>query len=419
MARRLLEYAIFLLILSTISVLIVVAVHIGRRFITYIEVHGKTFLLDFLLWPLKQTDVWYRYIVFLSWLAFFFGICFMLGTGLRILVSKLFFRKSLLIEVPPDPKHRKSGQKIIAVIPAYNEENTIAQVITKTQQYVDDIVVVNDGSEDKTENIALDLGVNVITHLVHSGLGPTMRDGLAKALELDADIIVTIDADGQYVEEEIPRVIYPIAQGKADLVLGSRTAGQIENMALVKRFGNRILTWAVGVLTGCKFTDTQTGFRAMTSMVAESLKLKGQYTYTQEMVLQIAQTPFTICEVPITFNKRKYGESRLIATAGDYGFRTLGIILKTVRDYSPLTFFGIIGFLLMAVGGYIAGDSAIKWSQKLPISTSTVILAFLFISVGSQILLFGFMADMLKHEREKLVEMTPSKNASKKKETKD
>jgi len=323
----------------------------------------------------------------------------------------------LLVDVPPNPEYRISAQKIVAVIPAYNEENTIEEVITKTRQFVDGIVVVNDCSEDKTEKIALDLGVYVVTHFVHSGLGPTMRDGLVKALELDADIIVTIDADGQYVEEEIPKVIYPIAQGEADLVLGSRTAGHIEKMELVKKFGNRILTWAVGVLTGCKFTDTQTGFRAMTSKVAESLKLKGQYTYTQEMVLQIAQTPFTICEVPITFNKRKYGESRLIATAGDYGFRTIGIILKTIRDYSPLTFFGIIGFLLMAMGGYIAGDSAIKWSQKLPISTSTVILAFLFISVGLQILLFGFMADMLKHEREKLVETIPSKKEVKKKET--
>ena len=393
-----------------------VAVHLSRRLINYIKVHGKTFLIDILKWPLDQTDVWYRNIVFLGWLAFVFGICFIVGAGLRILGSKLFFRKSLLVEVPPDPEYRKGSQKIVAVIPAYNEENTIEEVITKTRQFVNDIVVANDGSEDKTEKIALDLGVNVVTHLVHSGLGPTMRDGLEKALELDADIIVTIDADGQYVEEEIPKVIYPIAQGASDLVLGSRTAGHIEKMAFVKKFGNRLLTWAVGVLTGCKFTDTQTGFRAMTSKVAESLKLKGQYTYTQEMVLQIAQTPFTICEVPITFNKRKYGESRLIATAGDYGFRTLGIILKTIRDYSPLTFFGIIGFLLMAMGGYIAGDSAIKWSQKLPTSASTVILAFLFISVGLQILLFGFMADMLKHERGKLVDTTPSKKEGKKKD---
>jgi len=282
---------------------------------------------------------------------------------------------------------------------------------------LDDIVVVNDCSEDNTEEIALDLGAHMVTHLIHSGLGPTMRDGLIKALELNADIIVTIDADGQYMEDEIPNVIYPIAQGETDIVLGSRTAGHIEKMALAKKFGNRIMTWAIGVITGHKFTDTQTGFRAMTSNVAESLRLKGEYTYTQEMVLQIAQMGYRICEVPITFNQRKYGESRLIATAGDYAVRTLGIILKTIRDYSPLTFFGIIGFLLITVGGYVAGDSAIKWSQKLPISTPTVILAFLFISVGLQILLFGFMADMLKHEREELVETTPSKKEIKKKES--
>jgi len=377
--------------------------------VNYIEVHRENFLFDFLLWPLESIDNWYSYLVFLSWIAFFFGFCFMLVAGLRTLVGRLFFRKSLLIEIPKNPEYRTLGKKIVAVIPALNEENTIKEVITKTRQFVDDIIVVNDCSEDNTEEIALDLGVHVQTHLVHSGLGPTMRAGLIKALELDADIIVTIDADGQYVEEEIPNIIYPIVQGAADIVLGSRTAGQIEKMEFSKKFGNRLMTWAIGVITGHKFTDTQTGFRAMTSNVAESLRLKGEYTYTQEMVLQIAQMGHRICEVPITFNQRKYGESRLIATAGDYAVRTLGIILKTIRDYSPLTFFGIIGFLLITMGGYVAGDSAIKWSQKLPISTPTVILAFLSISVGLQILLFGFMADMLKHERVELVETTSRK----------
>jgi len=107
---------------------------------------------------------------------------------------------------------------------------------------------------------------------------------------------------------------------------------------------------------------------------------------------------YRVVDVPITFRKRIHGESRLIATSADYAFRSIAVVLRTMRDENPLTFFGSGGLLLMAIGGFIAGDAAILWSQKAPIDTSVIILAFLFVSVGLQILLFGFVADMIRKE---------------------
>ncbi len=104
-------------------------------------------------------------------------------------------------------------------------------------------------------------------------------------------------------------------------------------------------------------------------------------------------------DVPINFRKRSHGASRLIATSTDYAFRTIAIVLRTIRDENPLGFFGSGGLLLMASGGYVIGDQAIQWAQKAPVSTSSVILGFLFVSVGLQILLFGFVADMLRKEK--------------------
>lgn len=398
MARRLLGIGAFLLMISIMSAVIVVVIQWIIRVIQFAEYHGDDTITDFLLWPLQGT-VANRELVFLGWMAFFIGIA---SIFIHIFVSfiKRFFRKSILVDIPENPEYyRKEGVKIVAVIPAFEEKESISDVILGTRQYVDEIVVVDDGSRDGTCEIAIDLGTHIIQHDRRRGLGITMRDGLDRAVQLGADVIVTLDADGQYVCDEIPNVIYPITNGQAELVLGSRSAGHIEHMPLVKRFGNRMMTWAVGLIAKLRFTDTQTGFRAMTAGVARALNLKGQYTYTQEMVLQTVRNGYRVVDVPITFRKRLYGDSRLIATSFDYAFQSLGIVLRTMRDENPLMFFGSGGLLLMAVDGFFMGDAAIKWSQRADISAQTVILAILFVSVGLQILLFGFLTDMLRKER--------------------
>ena len=126
------------------------------------------------------------------------------------------------------------------------------------------------------------------------------------------DVIVNIDGDGQYEIAELPRLVEPILVGDADMVLGSRFAGSIEEMPTSKRLGNRIGTWVTGKLSGIPITDAQTGYRALTRHAALTLNVLSNYTYTQETIIQAGYKRLKVVEVPITFKRRIGGSSRLI-----------------------------------------------------------------------------------------------------------
>ena len=231
--------------------------------------------------------------------------------------------------------------KIVVMIPALNEEKTIADVISRIAKvfgensYRYEIVVIDDGSTDKTSRIAREAGGDVVEHFWNRGLAEVMKTGLGEALRRNADVVVNIDADGQYRPEEIPRLIGPILDGKADMVLGSRFTGNIEYMPLIKWLGNRFFTWLLVMVTGFPFTDTQTGFRALTHDAARRIVIHSRYTYTQEMLIHATEAGLRIIEVPIRFGKRKHGNSRLIFNPLSYGLRVLPIIFHAFRDYHP------------------------------------------------------------------------------------
>lgn len=296
--------------------------------------------------------------------------------------------------------------KLVVVIPAYNEHKSVGEVIRRVPRDVCDevkIVVIDDGSTDETAEVARSAGAHVIRHHRRLGITACLKTGISFASSVNADIIVTIDADGQYLPEEISKLIQPLRMGEADLVLGSRFIGHIEEMSWVKRFGNRVFTWLMRRLTGFPFTDTQTGFRAFTRDFSESIVLRARYTYTQEMLINAVERGFRIKEVPIRFSKRKYGESRLIANPLFYAIKSLMIILRTYRDYHPMKFFGVLGGLLVAIGTAIGAYLLAFWLVHSYIGRMpTLILSVLLIILGSESLLFGFFADMLITQREEL-----------------
>lgn len=296
--------------------------------------------------------------------------------------------------------------KLVVVIPAYNEHKSVGEVIRRVPRDVCDevkIVVIDDGSTDETAEVARSAGAHVIRHHRRLGITACLKTGISFASSVNADIIVTIDADGQYLPKEISKLIQPLRMGEADLVLGSRFIGHIEKMSWVKRFGNRVFTWLMRRLTGFPFTDTQTGFRAFTRDFSESIVLRARYTYTQEMLINAVERGFRIKEVPIRFSKRKYGESRLIANPLFYAIKSLMIILRTYRDYHPMKFFGVLGGLLVAIGTAIGAYLLAFWLVHSYIGRMpTLILSVLLIILGSESLLFGFFADMLITQREEL-----------------
>jgi glycosyltransferase involved in cell wall biosynthesis len=218
----------------------------------------------------------------------------------------------------------------LAVIPAFNEGNSIGNVVQETRKYVDQVVVVDDSSKDNTQELARVSGAIILYHSKNRGVGAAMCTGIAYAQKLKPDIVVTLDADGQHNPEDIPRLISPIMKGRADWVLGSRFLQKSPaNMSLIKNLGNKFFAFITSILAGVKLTDTQTGFRALNQKALLALNLKSEFTYTQEMILILNHKGYHGVEVPIHAKPRKHGNSKVTSNFIKYGFKSLLIILST------------------------------------------------------------------------------------------
>jgi len=188
------------------------------------------------------------------------------------------------------------------VVPAYNEEKTIGKVLDELLEVFppDRIIVVNDGSSDRTEKIAKSKGVNVITHLINRGLGGALGTGIAYALKKNARIIVTFDADGQHLVEDALRVMKPVVEEKADLAIGSRLKGDISQMPLIKRIGNFGLNVITAFFAMKYISDTQSGLRAISAKCAEKIRITcDRYAVSSEIIVKASKNKCRIVEVPI------------------------------------------------------------------------------------------------------------------------
>jgi glycosyltransferase involved in cell wall biosynthesis len=221
-------------------------------------------------------------------------------------------------------------QMYIAVIPAFNEEKSIGNVVNQTRKYVGRVVVVDDASSDNTREMAQRSGAIVLQHSKNGGVGAAMITGIEYMQKLKPDIVVTLDGDGQHCPSDIPRLIRPIIEGRADWVIGSRFLQRLpEKLSLIKYLGNKFLTFITNILTGVKLTDTQSGFRAFNREALLALDLTSKFTYTQEMILILSHKGFRGAEVPIATRPRRYGNSKVASNLVKYGFRSLVIILST------------------------------------------------------------------------------------------
>jgi glycosyltransferase involved in cell wall biosynthesis len=200
------------------------------------------------------------------------------------------------------------------IIPVYNEELTVGNVIDRVKNVMQktglkhEIIVVDDCSYDKSLEVAKKHNAKIYPLKEHLGKGYALRAGFAKA---KGDIIITIDSDGSHRPEELPRVLAPILQDKADLVIGSRYLNQ-KNVASRKlnAFGVQIFNILIQLLTGVAITDSQSGYRAMKREVLKNQKLKsGGYEIESEMLVKTAKKGFRVTEVPISFQQRTYGRS--------------------------------------------------------------------------------------------------------------
>jgi len=245
--------------------------------------------------------------------------------------------------------HAPASPKVIVAIPAYNEEVAIGSVVLRSLKHADRVVVIDDGSTDRTAEIARIAGAHVISHIRNEGKGAGIRDAFLYAKNNGADILVLIDGDGQHNPDEIPRLIRPLAQKSADLVNGSRFLGSVErNVPLYRRFGQEVLTLATNAGTRRKITDTQSGFRsfAKKSFGCFSFRQNGM-AIESEMLMDAADASLRIIEVPINVRYDVDG-STLDPVA--HGLGVLNKVLGLLSDRRPILFYAVPGSLMVALG---------------------------------------------------------------------
>ncbi|MGR3310324.1 MAG: glycosyltransferase family 2 protein [Candidatus Brocadiales bacterium] len=297
-------------------------------------------------------------------------------------------------------------KSVCVIIPAYNEEATIGKVIDSLEDFVDSVIVVDDGSTDKTAEIARARSKNrcliVESHAENKGLGLAFKTGITKALESDTDILVNIDADGQFNPKDIAKLIEPIITGKADFVTASRfcDSSHYPDMPKIKFLGNKLMSSLVSSIIGKTFYDVSCGFRAYSRETALKLNLFGTYTYTQETFIYLAFKGASIVEVPVLVKgKREIGESKVASNLFKYGYQTTKFILRIFRDYEAFKLFSIVALMTFTLGAALASFVLIHFLSAgsfTPYKFVAFIAGFLFF-LSMFFLLLGFILQKILH----------------------
>jgi glycosyltransferase involved in cell wall biosynthesis len=300
--------------------------------------------------------------------------------------------------------------KVIIQIPCYNEEATLPETVhdlPRELRGVDEveILVVDDGSGDRTLEVAKELGVDHIVHLKQNqGLAYAFMAGLEAALEAGADIVVNTDADNQYRGEDIERLIQPLLRGEADIAVGDRDVSTVEHFSPVKRMLQRWGSWVVEKAAGIAIPDATSGFRAFTREAAMRLTVLSDYTYTLETLIQAGARRMAVSYVPISTNPQMR-ESRLMRNVPHFLAISAITILRFYAMYRPLRLFLSLGGAMIA-GGVIIGLRFLYYFVTGPGTgkVQSLILAAILTIVGFQVCLIGLMADLVRLNRKMLEE---------------
>lgn len=291
--------------------------------------------------------------------------------------------------------------KLAVVIPAYNEEKTVGDVIRGVPRKIAgidrvEVIVVDDGSTDATYSEASKAGADrIIKHKINKGLSVSFRDLLYAALEDGADVIVNIDADMQHNPADIPRVVKPVLEGRADIVLTYRDIWELPHMSVGKKIGNELATRVVRFLSGLPIKDAQSGFRAYSREAAMQLNILSGYTYVHDTIIQAASKRLVIEQIPCKINERKEGESRLIENVFVYAMRAGSEIIRTYTVYRPLRFFLSLGAIVLLIG-FVSGIRVLLHfidTGTVDVYLPSTILTAILVIVGFQLIILGLIGN--------------------------
>ncbi len=299
--------------------------------------------------------------------------------------------------------------KLIIQVPCFNEEQTLAIALAELPRDVSGFdrvewLVIDDGSRDGTTRVARENGVDhIVRHTRNKGLARAFMTGLDAALRLGADVIVNTDADNQYCAGDIPALVRPILEGRADLVVGARPIAVIEHFSPIKKLLQRLGSWVVRAASQTEVADAPSGFRAMGREAAQKLMVFSDYTYTLETLIQAGHKNMAVVSVPVRVNE-DLRPSRLVRSTLSYVRRSIVTILRILVIYRPFRFFGWIGTVLFGAG-FLVG-ARFLWLMLAGHGTGHVqslILSAILLGMGFQTWLIAFVADLLAANR-KLME---------------
>lgn len=304
--------------------------------------------------------------------------------------------------------------KLIVQIPCYNEEYTLPLTVADIPREIQgidnvEILIVDDGSTDRTVEIASGLGIDhIIQNKTNIGLARTFRNGLEACLNAGADIIVNTDGDNQYCGLDIPNLIRPILDEQADIVIGDRQTEKTPHFSVLKKILERLGSKVVCQLSGINVPDAVSGFRAISKDAALRLNIVSPFSYTTEMIIQAGNKHMAIVSVPVRTNP-KTRESRLFKSIPNFIERQLVSMLRMYAMFQPLRFFLYISLILSLVGLIpIARFIFFYFSSGGAGHIQSLVLGGTFLMMGFITGTVGLVADLISHNRQ-LLEMTLEK----------
>ncbi len=291
--------------------------------------------------------------------------------------------------------------KLIIQIPCYNEENTLGitlAALPRTLPGVDKVewLIVDDGSQDRTVEVAREYGVDHVARLgINRGLAQAFMVGLDVAIKAGADIIVNTDADNQYNAGDIPRLIQPILAGEADIVVGERPIISITHFSPAKKILQRFGSWVVRIASGTDIPDAPSGFRAMTREAAMRLNCFNNYTYTLETIIQAGRKGMAIKSVPVSVNE-DLRPSRLVRSIPSYIQQSILTIFRIFMTYRPFRFFALAGGMSLVVGLIPSVRFLIFYLEgNGQGNVQSLLYSILFLGTGAALIVVGLLADLI------------------------
>ncbi|WP_368259477.1 glycosyltransferase family 2 protein [Enterococcus sp. 2201sp1_2201st1_C11_2201SCRN_220225] len=298
--------------------------------------------------------------------------------------------------------------KLIIQIPCYNESETLEIALNDLPKKIDgideiEILIINDGSQDNTVEVAKNWGVNYVVNFKRNkGLAKGFMAGLDACLRNGADIIVNTDADNQYVGADIEKLVRPILDGKTDIVIGERPIMTTEHFSPLKKKLQRLGSWVVQKASKSDIPDAPSGFRAYSREAAMQMNVANEYTYTLETIVQAGRNKIAQTSVPIRTNG-ELRPSRLFSSMFGYVKKSMLTILRAFMMYKPLRFFSVLGGVIFLVGALIGIRFLFFFAQGTGNGhIQSLILSSTLMMIGFQTFVIGLQGDMIAANRKLL-----------------